>query len=125
MEKYRNSGGQPGQRPQPPTDRTAGKTALVLLAGTISALYLMLPLGALDITDYIPIIGNFDEATAVLVLIASLRYFGLDITKWINFAKKHVPDDPGQATGGRRQEKVVSPHDPEVEAARETMYTRR
>ncbi len=31
--------------------------------------------------DNIPLVGNLDEATATMVLLGALRYFGLDLTQ--------------------------------------------
>ncbi len=58
------------------------KTFFVSLAGLLSALYLTNPtLGVFELLpDNIPLVGNVDEATASMVLLAALRYFGYDLT---------------------------------------------
>jgi len=57
------------------------KTIAVIFLGILSLLYILNPgAGIFElIPDNIPIIGNLDEATAVMVLLACLRYFGIDI----------------------------------------------
>ena len=59
------------------------KNLLVGLAGVLALLYLLNPtLGVFEfIPDNIPLVGNLDEATASMVLLAVLRYFGWDIGK--------------------------------------------
>jgi uncharacterized membrane protein YkvA (DUF1232 family) len=58
------------------------KNVLVAAAGILAALYLLNPtFGMFELLpDNIPFIGNIDEATASMVLLAVLRYFGLDLT---------------------------------------------
>ena len=57
------------------------KSVIVAIAGILSVLYILNPgAGFFElIPDNIPIIGNLDEATAVMILLACLRYFGIDI----------------------------------------------
>jgi len=60
-----------------------GKKFVVAVVGLLSAIYLFNP-GAgvfMEIPDVIPIFGNMDEAAATTLLVASLAYFGLDVTK--------------------------------------------
>lgn len=59
------------------------KDLLVALAGTLAFLYLMNPtFGVFEfVPDNIPLVGNIDEATATMVLLGALRYFGLDLTR--------------------------------------------
>ena len=68
------------------------KKILVALAGVLSFIYLLNPTwGILEILpDNLPLIGNIDEATATMVLLAALRYFGWDLTKL--FGKKDAID---------------------------------
>lgn len=58
------------------------KSFLVALAGILSFLYLIFPsFGLFELLpDYIPFIGNVDEATASMFLLGALRYFGMDLT---------------------------------------------
>ena len=60
------------------------KSVLVALAGIIALIYLLNPtLGIFElIPDNLPFIGNLDEATAMKVLLAVLRYFGFDLTRF-------------------------------------------
>jgi hypothetical protein len=59
------------------------KDLLVALAGVLAFLYLMNPtFGVFELLpDNIPLVGNIDEATATMVLLGALRYFGLDLTR--------------------------------------------
>ena len=58
------------------------KKLLVALAGLLAFLYLMNPtFGVAEfLPDNIPLLGNIDEATASMVLLGALRFFGLDLT---------------------------------------------
>ncbi len=57
------------------------KSLTVALVGLISLAYLVYPsMGWFElIPDAIPFIGSLDEASATALLLASLRYFGLDV----------------------------------------------
>jgi hypothetical protein len=57
------------------------KSFLVFVLGIFSLLYILNPgAGIFElIPDNIPFLGNLDEATAVMILLACLRYFGIDI----------------------------------------------
>lgn len=57
---------------------------LIALAGVLSLLYLLNPgAGIFELLpDTLPIIGNLDEALAVTILLACLREYGLDLTRW-------------------------------------------
>ncbi len=124
MEKYSNRGPAPQDATQPPSTKSVGKAITAIVLGTISTLYILNPTFGVDlIPDNIPIIGNLDDATAVLILMGCLRYFGLDVMKLLQFARD-LPTGGGQSSVGAapRPEKVVSPADPEVDAARQAMY---
>lgn len=58
------------------------KNLLVALAGLLALLYLMNPtFGVFELLpDNLPLVGNIDDATAAMVLLAALRYFGWDLT---------------------------------------------
>lgn len=58
------------------------KKLFVALAGILSFIYLMNPtLGVFEfLPDNLPIVGNLDEATATMVFLGALRYFGWDFT---------------------------------------------
>jgi len=57
------------------------KSLFVILTGILSLLYILNPgAGIFElIPDNIPVIGNLDEATAVLILLSCLRYFNIDL----------------------------------------------
>ncbi|MGB2266560.1 MAG: DUF1232 domain-containing protein [Akkermansiaceae bacterium] len=44
------------------------------------------------IPDNLPIVGNLDEATVVAVLLACLRYFGCDLTRFLARKPKRIED---------------------------------
>jgi uncharacterized membrane protein YkvA (DUF1232 family) len=71
------------------------KRFLVVLAGVLALLYLLNPtLGIFELVpDNIPFVGNLDEATATMVLLAALRYFGWDLT---DLFKKRTTIDFGK-----------------------------
>lgn len=60
------------------------KNIFVFLIGILSLVYLINPgMGIFElIPDNLPIIGNLDEAGAALLLIAALKYFGVDLTRF-------------------------------------------
>lgn len=70
------------------------KGFLVALAGLASLIYLINPTAGFFeiIPDNIPIIGNLDEGTAAAVLLAALRYYGVDLTGFLRKGLKD-PDD--------------------------------
>ena len=57
------------------------KTIAILLLGIFSLFYILNPTAGLFelIPDNIPFLGNLDEAMAMMILLACLRYFGFDI----------------------------------------------
>ncbi|MBN2714041.1 MAG: DUF1232 domain-containing protein [Planctomycetes bacterium] len=58
------------------------KNLLVLGLGALSFIYLLNPTFGLFelIPDNTPLVGNLDEAGAVILLMNCLRYYGIDIT---------------------------------------------
>jgi uncharacterized membrane protein YkvA (DUF1232 family) len=60
------------------------KKIVIIITGILSALYLLNPTAGVFefIPDLIPGIGNLDEATATTLLLASLSYFGIDLTRF-------------------------------------------
>jgi uncharacterized membrane protein YkvA (DUF1232 family) len=56
---------------------------LILGLAAIALIYLVYPsLGLFElIPDAIPIIGNLDEAGAILILVNTLAYYGVDVTR--------------------------------------------
>ncbi len=71
------------------------KNIMVVLAGLISLVYLLNPTaGVLElIPDNFPIVGNLDEAAACAILLAVLRYYGIDLTSFIGKRFKDDQDD--------------------------------
>jgi uncharacterized membrane protein YkvA (DUF1232 family) len=61
------------------------RTLIALIGGVIGLIYLLNPTaGVIEIIpDNIPFIGNLDEAAAVVLILGSLRYFGIDLTKFM------------------------------------------
>jgi len=69
------------------------KRFFVALIGLLCGFYLLNPTwGVIEfIPDNIPFVGNIDEATAAAILIACLRYFGFDITRF--WKRKRLSSD--------------------------------
>lgn len=65
------------------------KSVIVFIIGLFSALYILNPgAGIFElIPDNIPLVGNIDEATAVVILLACLRYFNIDLGNFFNKPK--------------------------------------
>jgi uncharacterized membrane protein YkvA (DUF1232 family) len=63
--------------------RTLFKSIGMFITGVIGLIYILNPTAGLIeiIPDNLPVIGNLDEAAAVLLMLAALRYFGFDLTK--------------------------------------------
>ncbi len=57
------------------------KSIIVSIIGILSFIYLINPgFGVFEfIPDTFPFIGNLDEATATLLLLSTLAYFGIDL----------------------------------------------
>jgi hypothetical protein len=72
------------------------RSFVVLIVMVLSGLYLLNPsFGLFEfIPDNFPLVGNLDEASAVLVFVACLRYFGVDLTRLF----ERRPDE-GHGTG--------------------------
>lgn len=83
------------------------KSAVILLMGVLSMIWLLNPplLGTLD--DNIPILGNLDEAAAALILINCLKYFGFDLTRLFQAGQRGAAQ-AGATPVGRRVVDVES-----------------
>ena len=70
------------------------KRFLMVIVAVLSALYIVNPTaGFFEILpDNIPFVGNLDEATATMLLLWALRYFGIDPTKWFQSDEKQLED---------------------------------
>ena len=68
------------------------KNILIALAGVLALIYLLNPMAGIFelIPDNIPFIGNLDEATATMVLLAVLRHFGVDLTRFFGNRRTKV-----------------------------------
>jgi len=61
--------------------RGCGGTAAALCGVFLSGLFLLnLTAGIVEIPDNLPLVGNLDEVLASTLLLACLRYLGLDVT---------------------------------------------
>ena len=78
--------GPPSSSPNAAAPRSLLKNVIVFGIGALSAFYLFNPTaGFLELLpDNLPVIGNLDEATATLLLLRSLSYFGVDLSRLIN-----------------------------------------
>jgi hypothetical protein len=84
---------------------------LAAALGLFSAIYLLNPgMGGVEfISDFIPIAGNLDEATALLILIRCLAHFGLDLSFLTRFRRPENTTKPGtpRREPVRPREKVI------------------
>jgi uncharacterized membrane protein YkvA (DUF1232 family) len=80
-------------------------------AGLFATVYLLNPAaGWIEfIPDFIPTIGNLDEAAAVLILLRCLSHFGIDLSFLTRFRKSEpAPEaEPPRREPGRAREKVI------------------
>lgn len=80
--------------------------------GLLSAIYLLNPgAGGIEfISDLFPLVGNLDEATAVLVLVRCLAHFGVDLSFLTRFRKNTPPSSDSASPRrepARPREKVI------------------
>jgi hypothetical protein len=76
----------------------------------VSTFYLLnFTMGIFEIPDNLPIIGNLDELAAAILLIASLKHFGIDITDFLlpaagggKAAKRYRKQKPGKDNSGKQ-----------------------
>ena len=59
------------------------KEMVIIILGIIAVIYLVNPTAGLIelIPDNFPVIGNLDEAGAVAILVNTLGYYGIDMTR--------------------------------------------
>lgn len=78
------------------------KSLLVFVVGLFASLYLVNPgAGIFElIPDNLPLVGNLDEAGATALLLACLRYFGMDPISL--FTRKRKDEEPVIDVEGRR-----------------------
>ncbi|MFN8449608.1 MAG: DUF1232 domain-containing protein [Anaerolineae bacterium] len=70
------------------------KEMMILGLGAVALLYLIYPsLGVFElIPDAIPVIGSLDEASATIILVNTLRYYGLDLARLYGRRAPQLPD---------------------------------
>lgn len=62
------------------------KSFVAFLLLILSGIYLLnFTVGVFELPDYLPIIGNLDEALAAFVFISALKQFGVDLTGYLPF----------------------------------------
>ena len=88
------------------------QNVLAAALGLFSAIYLLNPgMGGVEfISDFIPIVGNLDEATALLILIRCLAHFGVDLSFLTRFRRTETAQPQPAAPRrepARAREKVI------------------
>ncbi len=69
------------------------KTVVALFMLCLSSIYLLnFTIGVFELPDYLPIVGNLDEAVASLIFISALKHFGVDLTEYLPFGKKKASE---------------------------------
>lgn len=69
--------------------------ALLLL---LSGVYLLnFTVGVFELPDYLPVVGNLDEAAASLVFITALKHFGVDLTEYLPLGRRKKASKTGRA----------------------------
>ena len=78
------------------------KSVVIFVVGLLATFYLVNPgAGIFElIPDNLPLVGNLDEAGATALLLACLRYFGVDPMSL--FTRKRRDDEPVIDVEGRR-----------------------
>lgn len=73
------------------------KKLTAIIGIIISTIYLLnFTVGIWELPDNLPIIGNLDEFAAATLLIASLKYFDIDLTSFLTSKKKQEDKDQDQ-----------------------------
>lgn len=83
--------------------RNTFKDIVVLGLGALAVVYLANPTaGFIElIPDNFPIIGNLDEAAAVLILLNTLRYYGVDLVTLYKRDGDQPNSVPGRVTDSK------------------------
>lgn len=75
----------PAAPPAPVQSRGCAKDFAIALIAVIAGVYVVWPSIFPDfVPDVVPLIGQIDDDTAVLVILSCLRYFGFDLTNLFN-----------------------------------------
>lgn len=70
------------------------KDTLVAGVGLLCAGYILNPTAGADIIpDFMPVVGNLDEATAVVMLLACLRHFGVNLDFLLGAARNRKDEE--------------------------------
>lgn len=66
-------------------EQSVSKRILVAAAGVLGLVYLINPTAGVFelIPDNLPLVGNLDEAAACALVLAALRYYGIDLTAFL------------------------------------------
>ena len=77
------------------------KNLMVAVAGLLSLVYLLNPTAGVFelIPDNFPIIGNLDEAAAVAIILATFRYYGIDLTSFLGRGVRDRSKSSGKKDG--------------------------
>lgn len=64
--------------------KSFGRSLVAFIGGIIGIIYILNPgAGVIElIPDAFPVIGNLDEAAAIVLVLTAMRYFGFDLTKF-------------------------------------------
>ena len=71
------------------------KEMLIIALTVVAGIYMLNPtLGVFEfIPDVTPIIGNLDEAGATLIILNSLRYYGVNLDRLFGTRTPRLPDN--------------------------------
>lgn len=74
------------------------KSTVAFFLLVLSGIYLLnFTVGVFELPDYLPIIGNLDEAVAAFIFISALKQFGVDLTEYLPFGRSRA-NNPRKAT---------------------------
>ena len=74
------------------------KEMVIVFLAVFAVIYLIFPtLGIFElIPDAVPLIGSMDEATATLIILNTLNYYGLDLTNLYGGSRRRRLNRPAQ-----------------------------